>query len=224
MTAAPQITPETLCVAIDIAKRYHDVLVLVRWPSGQEKAFKLANTRSNHEALCHFLLEQGLTVVAALEPTADFHRTLAFRLAEAGITVHLASSLACARVREALYTSWDKHDRKDARVLLHLLTHGMTQPFHDPLRAGYFDIQEISNTDHQMALARSRCQHSLINHYLTLYFPEMERYLHTTRAVWFCRFLLTFPTPNSITSTTCDTFTATAWDIVSRKVAKGPLK
>lgn len=218
MTAATQISSEQIFVAIDIAKRYHDVLV--RWPDGREKAFKVPNTRVEHDALCHFLLEPELPVTVVLEPTADFHRPIAYRLAEAGITVHLASSLACARVREALYTSWDKHDRKDAQVLLHLLTHQMTRPFHDPLREGYFDIQEISNTYHQIALARSRCQHSLVNHYLTLYCPEMERYLHTSRAVWFCRFLLAFPTPGRITSLDCDAFVAAAWDVVGRKVAK----
>lgn len=122
-----------------------------------------------------------MPVIAALEPTVDFHRPIAYRLAEAGVAVQLASSLACARVREALYTSWDKHDRKDARVPMHLLTHGMTRPFHDPLREGYFDIQEVSNTYHQITTARSRCQHSLVNHYLTLYFPEMERNIPNCR-------------------------------------------
>ncbi|WP_181870076.1 hypothetical protein [Halomonas sp. DQ26W] len=43
MTAPLELTSDTLWVAIDIAKRYHDVLI--RWPDGREKAFKLANTR-----------------------------------------------------------------------------------------------------------------------------------------------------------------------------------
>ncbi|WP_046077959.1 IS110 family transposase [Halomonas sp. HG01] len=218
MTASTQLTPDTVCVAIDIAKRYHDVLI--RWPDGREKVLKMPNTRAGHDDLIRFLQQQKAPVLAVLEPTADFHRPLAYRLAHAGIPVHLASSLAGARVREALYTSWDKHDRKDARVLMYLLTQGMTHPFHDPLREGYFDLQEISNTYQQIARARTRCQHSLVNHYLALYFPEMERYLSASRAHWFCHFLLAFPTPASITALTREAFVEAAWESVGRKVAK----
>ena len=117
MTAAFLPSPEHLLVAIDIAKRLHDVLV--RWPDGRERAFKIQSTLDEHEALCTFLTSHNLPVIAALEPTADFHRTLAWRLSEAGIEVHLASSLAGARVQEALYTSWDKHDRKDGSRSIH---------------------------------------------------------------------------------------------------------
>jgi transposase len=209
---------DCLLVAVDVAKRFNDVLV--RWPSGRNRYFKVANTKAEHLKLSAFLKQQGHEVVVALEATADFHRAIAYHLAESGFTVHLASSVACARVREAMYNSWDKHDRKDARVILHLLEQGMTQPFHDPLRSGYLDIQELSNTYHQVALARSRCLHSLLNHYLALFFPEMERYLHTSRAEWFCRFLLQFPTPLSITCLTKETFIDAAWNLIGRKVAK----
>lgn len=90
-------------------------------------------------------------VTVALETTADYHRPIAYILAEAGLQVHLASSLVCARVWEALYNSWDKHDRKDARVILHLLQQGMTKSFQDPLRAGFLDLQIFSNIYHQIA-------------------------------------------------------------------------
>ena len=48
----------------------------------------------------------------------------------------------------------------------------------------------------------------------------MERYLHTSRAEWFCRLLLAFPTPRSITSKDKETFVQEAWTLVGRKVAK----
>jgi len=218
MTTHYDPSRERLLAAMDVAKRYNDVIV--KWPDGRTRLFKVANTRADHDGLCDFLLAQGLRVQLALEPTADFHRPIAYRLAEAGVEVHLASSLSCARVREALYTSWDKHDRKDTRVLLYLLEQGLTQPFHDPLRAGYLDVQELSNSYHEIARARSRCLHSLINHSLALYFPEMERYLHSSRAEWFCQFLLAFPTPASIRALAPEAFVSAAWDLVGRKVAK----
>lgn len=53
MTAATQLMPDTACVALDIAKRYHDMLV--RWPDGREKVFKMPNTRTGHDDLIRFL-------------------------------------------------------------------------------------------------------------------------------------------------------------------------
>ena len=96
----------------------------------------------------------------------------------------------------------------------------MGQPFYDPLIEGSMDAQEICNTYQQISLARSRCWHSLLNHYLTLYFPEIERFCHNSRAEWFCRFLLKFPTPNAITRYRSATFVKRAWEVVGRKVNK----
>ena len=207
-----------LLVAIDVAKRAHDVLV--RWPSGRSRAFRVANQQQDFQRLTAFLQDQNLPVRVALEATADFHRALAHWLLRHGFEVHLASSVSSARVREVLYNSWDKHDRKDAQVILYLLEHGLTAPFHDPLVSGCFDLQELSNTYRQISLARSRCYHSLVNHALPLFFPEMERFLHTSRAAWFCRLLLAFPTPRSIASQDKEAFVQAAWTLVGRKVAK----
>lgn len=99
-----------------------------------------------------------------------------------------------------LFKAWDKNDRKDASVIMYLLEQGLSSLFYDPLANGIIDIQEISNTYHQVTLARIRCLNSLVNHYLTLYFPEAEQFLHMSRAEWSCQFLLQFPTPSCITS------------------------
>ena len=80
------------------------------------------------------------------EATADFHQSLAHWLLRYGFQVHLASSATCARVREVLFNPWDKHDRKDAQVILYLLEHGLTSPFNNPLVAGYFGLQRLCNT------------------------------------------------------------------------------
>lgn len=218
MTKIIPITSERLLVAIDVAKRSHDVLV--RWPDGRTRTFKVQSKRDGFERLTTYLLEQGFSVRAALEPTGDYHRSLAYWLASKGIEVHMASSLACARVREAIFNSWDKHDRKDARVILYLMEHGLTAPFHDPLLSGNHDLQEISNTYQQIVQARSRCYHSLVNHYIQLYFPEIERFLHASRSEWLVRFLIRFPVPSVITRVTKRRFVKSAWKIPGRKVAK----
>ncbi|CAN5789611.1 hypothetical protein BH11GEM2_BH11GEM2_07180 [soil metagenome] len=53
----------------------------------------------------------------------------------AGFDVVLIAWLACARYREALFTSWDKTDPKDAHVLLELLKQDVTMRYVDPLVA-----------------------------------------------------------------------------------------
>ena len=218
MTDTTHHTPQPVLVAIDIAKRFHDAVI--KWPSGKTRTLKIPNTLEGYQHLLDSVGDPGVLIHAAFEPTADYHRNIAFWLREQGVICFLAPSLACARAREMLYKSWDKHDRKDAHVILYLLQHGMAEPFYDPLVAGTMDLQELSNTYHQISLARTRCQHSLLNHYLTLYFPEMERYFHTSRSEWFCQLLLKFPTPRSITRYRKATFVKRAWNLVGRKVAK----
>lgn len=205
-------------IAIDIAKRSHDVLIQL--PERKPKHLKIPNTLEGYEQILSFIPNDQKIVKVAFEPTADYHRNIAYWLDQQGFECHLASSLACARAREMMFNTWDKNDRKDANVILYLLQHQLTKPFHDPLKHQYLDIQELSNTYHQISLARSRCYHSLLNHYLTLYFPEMEIYHHTSRAEWFCHFLLKFPTPKTITRYKKETFVRRAWDLVGRKVNK----
>jgi len=82
------------------------------------------------------------------------------------------------------------------------------------------DIQELSNTYHQLQKARTRLLNSLFNHYVALYFLEMEQYFNSSRAEWFCRFMLKFPTPASVCRYRKPTFIKRAWDVVGRKVNK----
>jgi transposase len=119
-----------------------------------------------------------------------------------------------------MFNSWDKNDRKDAKVIMYLLEHGMTAPLHDPLISGSHELQEISNTYQQVVMARSRCYHSLVNHYIQLYYPEIERFLHASRSEWLCRFLIRFPAPSVICSMTRSRFVNAAWKIPGRKVGK----
>ena len=116
------------------------------------------------------------------------------------------SSLALARTREALHNSWDKNDPKDAQVILHMLRIQATQRYHDPLRAGINDVQELSKTHEAIARAKTEIQHRILTHYLPLYFPEIDRFRGNSRSDWFFAFLDAFPTPASITTLTKEEF------------------
>lgn len=215
MTFAHISAKDHVLVAIDIAKAKH--AVLIELPSGRRKKMLLHNSRADFDAFAHYLKSLAAPCLVALEPTADYHRNLAYFLKARGFELRLVSSLAVARTREALHNSWDKNDPKDAQVILHLLKTGATQFFYDPVHEGTNDLQELSKTHSQVSLRKTRLQHSLLNHYLPLYFPEAERFLCTTRAGWFSKLLTLFPTPAAVTSLSQEEFIDRAVRLVRTK-------
>ncbi len=211
-------TANSILVAIDVAKSKHDVVVLL--PTGKRECFKVNNTLQDCQKLSAYLKQQKLPCLIAFEATGNYHRAMAYFLQKENLTVYLVSSLAAARTREALHNSWDKNDPKNAQIILHLLKTGVVQRYHDPLVHGYNDIQEISKTYHQISLAKVKVQHSIMNHYLPLYFPEAPKYFHSSRAQWFSGVLFQFPSPSVVLKHTEEEFIKIAWNVVGRKVDK----
>lgn len=196
MTPRVSITSPPVWIAIDVAKFQHQVLI--EWAERQRTVLRVRNDRPDIDRLIARLREAGRDCVIAFEPTGDYHRPIAYWLGRAGFHVHQVSSLAVARTREALFNSWDKNDPKDAQVILHLLKTGATQRFVDPMAHGYVDLQELANTYQQVSLRKVRVYHSIVTHHLPLFFPEAERYLHTSRAAWFPDVLRLTPCPAAV--------------------------
>lgn len=205
-------------VAIDVAKGWN--VALVEHADGKRERFRFAHQRDDYDRLVSYLRSASAPCRIALEPTADYHRTLAYRLLTEGFEVVFVSSVAGARLREAIFNSWDKNDPKDAGVILRLLQQGMTQRYCDPVVMQTHDLQEIAKTYHHIALARARLQHLLLNHYLTLYWPELERFWSSQRNEWFIRLLLQFPTPRSVVALSLEAFVAATWTLIGRRVNK----
>jgi transposase len=205
-------------VAIDIAKEWN--VALIQESSGQRRSIKFANRFADYNEFVQYLHSLPGPVCIGLEPTGDFHRTIAHRLLTEGFQVVSISSLALARFREARFGNWDKNDPKDAQVMLAMMAQDFVQVYWDPLSSGYHDWQEISNTYFQVTLARTRLQHSLLSHHLPLYFPEFTRYWYSTRSEWFIRFLVRFPIPAAILALDREAFITQAWDLIGRKVSK----
>ncbi|KAB2674670.1 IS110 family transposase [Brucella tritici] len=222
MTSQNSIPADAVLVAIDIAKVRNEVLIEA---PGHKRRRRLSvlNTRAEHDHLIEILQSYDRPVVCAFEATGNYHRPIAWRLVEAGFETRLVSSLALARTREALHNGWDKNDPKDAQVILHMLRIHSTQVYHDPLRAGINDVQELSKTHEAIANAKTEIQHRILTHYLPLYFPEIERFRGNSRSDWFFAFLDAFPTPSSITILTKEKFVEAAWDVVGRKVSKSQI-
>ena len=79
----------------------------------------------------------------------------------------------------------------------------------------------MANTYQQVSLRKVRLQHSLVTHHLPLYFPEAERYLHSSRAEWFTELLLFAPCPAAVRRYTKTAFVAAARaQVTGRKVDK----
>ena len=211
-------TLDRTLVAIDIAKKYNTVLV--QSPNGKKRAFKMANNKKDYLAFKGFLRNLHDIPVIAFEATGNYHRPLAYFLKRNGFAVRLISSVALARTRDALFNTWDKNDPKDAQVILHLMKTGVTQTYRDPILEETNDILELSRTHFQVSLLKTRVQHSILTHFLPLYFPEMDKYYTQSRAQWFTQLLYRFPCPSAITCYTSDQFQTVAWDIVGRKVNK----
>jgi transposase len=216
MTQSLNTINPTIWVAIDMAKFKHDILI--EYPNQSQKRLKIGNTKEEYQRLLETIMSMPhAKIKAGFEATADYHRCLAYFLQHAGIECCLISSIATARTREAWYQTWDKHDKKDTQVILHLLKSGFVQRFHDPLLHHYNDIQELSNTYHQVSKRKTRLLHSLKNHYLALYFPEAEKFLLSTRAHWLIQLLLKFPCPQSIKELTLEMFIKEGSQIQGKK-------
>ena len=206
-------------VAIDVAKRRNEVLI--EHPDrARRQRLSVLNTREAHDRLMAHLQAFERPVTIGFEATGNYHRPLIWRLLTAGFNVQLISSVSLARTREALHNSWDKNDPKDAQVMLYMMKLGHTQRYYDPLQQGINDWQELSKTHEVISRAKTEALHRLQTHYLPLYFPEVERFRHNSRAEWFFIFLDRFPVPAAITVPDKELFIRSAWDLVGRKVAK----
>ena len=80
--------------------------------------------------------------------------------------------------------------------------------------------KKLAQTHDQISLRKVPVQHSIMTHYLPLYFPEAERYYTNSRAQWFTHLLHRFPCPAAITRYSQDAFEQEAWTLVGRKVNK----
>jgi len=218
MASSTDVTPVKTWVAIDVAKFTN--LALMEFPDGKRKQFRFRHCAEDYDQLVSSLRLGSAPTRIAFEPTGDYHRALGYRLVSEGFDVVLVSSVAGARMREAIFNSGDKNDPKDAQVILQLMKQGMTLRYCDPLILKTHDLQELSKTYHSIAIARKRLQHVLLTHYLPLYFPEMETFWTSTRNEWFIRFLIEFPTPASITSMTFADFREAIWVSMGRRVHK----
>lgn len=219
MTTTEVTSIEPVLAAIDISKDRYEVLIAVP-DQKRRRRVTVLNTLEDFQRLINLLTSYERPVRVAFEATGNYHRALAWHLSAAGLETKLVSSVALARTREALHNSWDKNDPKDAQVILHMMTIGAEQFYHDPLVRGTNDIQELSKTHDIISKSKTELWHRILTHYLPLYFPEADRFHRSSRGDWFFAFLERFPSPHFISAMSQQAFIDAAWDVVGRKVGK----
>jgi len=94
---------DTVLVALDIAKKTHEALI--SFPDGKRLSMKVPNSLTGFDLLYQRCGAGSHPVTCAFEPTADYHRNIAFWLANKGCECRLVSSLSCARTREVMYNT-----------------------------------------------------------------------------------------------------------------------
>jgi transposase len=218
MTKTEDISAKRILVAIDISKLRNDILI--QQTNGRRRRMQITNERVDHDRLVDQLQKMTGDVHACFEATGNYHRSIAWRLLTAGFNVHLISSVALARTREALHNTWDKNDPKDAQVMLYMLNAGQVQRYYDPLYEHFNDCQEMSKTHEAISKVKTETLHRLLTHYLPLYFPEIGKFRHNSRSEWFFKFLYEFPIPHLIAVLSESEFIEKATPLVGRKVHK----
>ncbi len=90
MTCKTDATPPRTWVAIDIAKGVN--VAVIEHQDGRQQRFRFVHQRDDYDRLVELLRSCSSPCRIALEPTADYHRTIAFRLVSEGfdlVLVHL---------------------------------------------------------------------------------------------------------------------------------------
>lgn len=90
MTISNSIPADAVLVAIDIAKVRNEVLIEAPGDK-RRRRLQVLNNRAEHDRLIEVLRAYGRPVICAFEATGNYHRPLAWRLAEAGFEVRLVS-------------------------------------------------------------------------------------------------------------------------------------
>ncbi len=219
MTIDDVTRAQPVLVGIDIAKNRHEVLIDVPEGSAGER-LTILNTRDRVRTPDGIAARARATRSRGVRGDGQLPPGAGLSLDQAGFETKLISSVGLARTREALHNGWDKNDPKDAQVILHMLTIGAEQFYHDPLVQGTNDIQELSKTHDIVSKSKTALWHRILTHYLPLYFPEADRFHRSSRSDWFLAFLERYPSPHFISTMSREAFIADAWDVVARKVSK----
>jgi len=169
-----------LIVGIDIAKDKHHAFFGTATGKTLWRRFLFDNDIDGFGCL----MEQAKTICAehrlthmvfGLEPTGNYHKTLAHWLIRQGQTVVLVSGKAVKDNRQLISGRWDKNDIKDSANVADLIGQGKCQFFEQP-DASMLALRNFLSLRKRLKKEEHSLRMQIRNGLVAKYFPEMDRH------------------------------------------------
>jgi transposase len=170
-----RITPDTLIVGIDVAKKTHWARMINYQGVQQSRSFSINNNIDGFESLESKILEVKQKggfedVIIGMEPTGHYWKPLAWYLYEKGITVVTVNPYHVKKSKELDDNSPGKEDKKDALIIARLIQQGRFFEVYLPDDV-YAELRGLSNLRQQQK-AKLNAAINALEAILDEYFPE----------------------------------------------------
>lgn len=169
-----------LVVGIDVAKEKHHAFFGTAKGRSLLRRLIFDNNREGFETLLQrtraIMTQEGLgTVVFGVEPTADYHKSLAEFLINNGLTVVLVSTTAAKENRKTLDGRWDKNDTKDSANVADLITQGKFL-YYDLAPPKIRDLRYLLSLKKKLKANEHSIRMRIRNHLVSQFFPELDKH------------------------------------------------
>lgn len=195
------IQPGTILIGIDAAKRSHWVQAIHFNGVSIGKAFNIKNTREGFESLVakieRIKQETGChQVLAGVESTGHYWKTLAWFLMQNGITVVLVNPHHVKKSKELDDNTPSKSDPKDAKIIARLVKDGRFMAVYLP-QGVYGELRTLSNLRAQLT-AKLHSTKNIVTAILDECFPEFETVFKSFNGKTALHILRHYPFPEDL--------------------------
>lgn len=171
---------EHLIVGIDIAKDKHHAFFGTAYGKTLWRRLIFTNDLIGYQRLVEqtkLLLKQHRLkeAVFGLEPTGNYHKTLAHWLIQHNFLVVLVAGKAVKDNRELLDGRWDKNDTKDSANAADLVSQGKCQFYEQPASV-LIAVRNLIVVRKQLKKEEHKLRMRIRNGLIVKYFPEMDRH------------------------------------------------
>lgn len=171
---------EHLVVGIDVAKEKHHAFFGTAKGRSILRRLIFDNNKEGFETLLlrtrAIMAQEGLaTVVFGVEPTADYHKSLAEFLINNSHPVVLVSNEAAKENRKTLDGRWDKNDTKDSANVADLISQGKFL-FYDLPSPLIRDLRYLQSLKKKLKANEHSIRMRIRNHLVSQFFPELDKH------------------------------------------------
>ncbi|RPI73114.1 MAG: IS110 family transposase [Desulfobacteraceae bacterium] len=169
-----------LIVGIDVAKEKHHAFFGTATGKTILKRLIFENDKAGFDRLLSqtesLRVQNGFSrTVFGLEPTGNYHKSLAEWLLAQGQELVLVAGKAVRDNRELLDNRWDKHDAKDSANVADLISQGKCM-FYETPDARICEIRSLLSLRRRLKKQEHSLRMRIRNGLLAKFFPEMDRY------------------------------------------------